>query len=164
MKKYLYKAVAFSGPSNSGKTTLIEKIAKILIPQYKVLIIKHDPKDKAIFDIEGKDSYKFFQTGADTVVLSPTRTTIFSHQKSEISDIIKIMDFDYLLIEGLKEIDLPRISIFRNKILDEYIPYSKAIAIEQTVKIPQNLNIDLLDLNNIEEIIDWINKNAKVVK
>ena len=48
----MYKrlAVAFTGPSNSGKTTLIQKVATKLIAQdYKVVIIKNDPKDKAKF-------------------------------------------------------------------------------------------------------------------
>ncbi|MCH3853348.1 molybdopterin-guanine dinucleotide biosynthesis protein MobB, partial [Campylobacter jejuni] len=41
MKKSI---IAFSGPSNSGKTTLITKIANEFIKQnLKVLIIKHDP-------------------------------------------------------------------------------------------------------------------------
>ena len=31
MSKFKKLAVAFTGPSNSGKTTIIEKIAKILI-------------------------------------------------------------------------------------------------------------------------------------
>ena len=52
--------VAFSGPSNSGKTTAIVKVASILQDSdFKVCIIKHDPKDKAMFDREGKDSFKF---------------------------------------------------------------------------------------------------------
>ena len=51
--------VAFSGPSNSGKTTAIVKVASILQDQsFKVCIVKHDPKDKAMFDREGKDSFK----------------------------------------------------------------------------------------------------------
>ncbi|EAK2741674.1 molybdopterin-guanine dinucleotide biosynthesis protein MobB, partial [Campylobacter jejuni] len=38
--------IAFSGPSNSGKTTLITKIADNFLQQnLKVLIIKHDPAD-----------------------------------------------------------------------------------------------------------------------
>ena len=162
--KYLNKAVAFSGPSNSGKTTLIEKLSKILSPNYKVLIIKHDPKDKAKFDVEGKDSHKFFTSGADTVVLSPTRTTFFSHQKREVSDIVEMFEFDYLLVEGLKEIDLPRISIFRHEIIKDYLPYSDAIAIDNTIKITSDLKLDVLDLNNTKQILEWINKNAKVVK
>ena len=51
MKKRL--AVAFTGPSNSGKTTLIVKVAAKLMHEHgkEVAIIKNDPKDKARFDI-----------------------------------------------------------------------------------------------------------------
>ncbi len=162
--KYLSKAVAFSGPSNSGKTTLIEKLSNILSKDNKVVIIKHDPKDKAKFDVDGKDSHKFFESGADTVVLSPTRTTYFSHQRREVEEIIEALNFDYLLVEGLKEIKLPRISIFRNEINKSYLPYSNAIAIDDSVKAPSDLKLDVLDLNNTNQILEWINKNAKVVK
>jgi len=164
MKKYLNKAVAFSGPSNSGKTTLIEKLAKVLVKDYKVLVIKHDPKDKAKFDTVGKDSYKFFQTGADTVVLSSTRTTYFSHQPSQVEEIIKTYDFDYLLVEGLKEIQLPRISVFRGKIEESYLPYSDALACDDTVKNKDLTNLDILDLNNTQQILEWVKSHAKVTK
>jgi len=52
-------AVAFTGPSGSGKTTLVEKVAKVLIEKQKVAIIKNDPKDKAVFDVEGKTGISF---------------------------------------------------------------------------------------------------------
>ena len=163
-----YKAVAFTGPSNSGKTTIIEKIAKVLVKDYKVVIVKNDPKDKASFDTKGKDSHKFFSTGADTIVVSPTRTTYFSHQSSEVEDMIKLAgDFDYLLVEGLKELPLPRIAIFREKIDIDYYDYSNAIATDDTIvtndyDIPKSL--DILDLNNTNMIISWIEENAKVLK
>ena len=75
-------AIAFSGPSNSGKTTLILKVGKKFIKDgLKVAIVKHDPGDKAKFDVEGKDSFKFSQIGADVVVASPTRTTYSSAKR-----------------------------------------------------------------------------------
>lgn len=76
-------AIAFSGPSNSGKTTLIVKVAQILKQKYKLAIVKHDPSDKAVFDKEGKDSWKFSQTGAEVVVASPTRTTLLTTTKRD---------------------------------------------------------------------------------
>jgi len=156
-------AVAFTGPSNSGKTTTIEKIAKKLINEYKLLIVKNDPKDKAKFDIEGKDSYKFFQTGAEVVITSPTRTTYFSHRRKEIDDIIKMVeDFDIMLVEGLKTLPLPRIAIFRENIHKEYFDYIDAVAVDEKINkdlIPKN--IDILDLNDIDKIIDWIFKKGK---
>ncbi len=160
-------AVAFTGPSNSGKTTLIEKVARTLIGDYKIAIVKNDPKDKAVFDVEGKDSWKFFQTGAEVVVTSPTRTTYFSHRHKSIEEIIRIVDdFDYLLVEGLKTLPLPRIAVFRNEIDESYFPYSEAIAVDESVdtadyEIPKE--IDILDLNDTAQVVDWIKKHAKGV-
>lgn len=160
-------AVAFTGPSNSGKTTVIEKISNALMPTHKVAIIKNDPKDKASFDVEGKDSYKFSQTKAEVVVVSPTRTTYFSQRQKELDEVIKmISDFDILLVEGLKTLPLPRIAVFRNEIKLDYIDFSEAIAVDDSVdtndySLPAALTI--LDLNNTQSIIDWIEKNAKEV-
>ncbi|MBE0498941.1 MAG: molybdopterin-guanine dinucleotide biosynthesis protein B [Campylobacterales bacterium] len=161
-------AVAFTGPSNSGKTTLITKIAAALIKSgNKVCIIKNDPKDKAVFDVEGKDSYLFSQTGADVVVTSPDRTTYFSQAHKELGEIISLFgDFDFLLVEGLKTLPLPRISIFRNTVDEEYFSCMDALAIDDSIAL-NNSNVpddvDVLDLNNTEEVIGWILKNAKEV-
>jgi len=158
-------AVAFTGPSNSGKTTLVEKIAKILIKERKVAIIKNDPKDKAQFDVEGKDSHKFSQTGAEVVITSPTRTTYFSQREKTLDDIVAMInDFDILLVEGLKTLPLPRIAVFRNKIDESYFACSEAIAVDDTIDITTYTipeGIDILDLNNNTQIIEWINTHAK---
>jgi len=162
-------AVAFTGPSNSGKTTLILKVARKLIHEHgkEVAIIKHDPKDKARFDVEGKDSYKFSDTGAEVIVTSPTRTTYFSHRKKELDEMVRLFDtFDILLVEGLKNLPLPRISVFRESLDKDYFPYMDALAIDDSVhvnnyKMPEG--IEILDINNSDEVITWILNNAKEV-
>ncbi|PSM51812.1 molybdenum cofactor guanylyltransferase protein B [Campylobacter blaseri] len=156
-------AVAFSGPSNTGKTTLIVKVAKYFLDKgLKVVVLKHDPADKAKFDVEGKDSYKFSEIGADVVVSSPTRTTYFNKQNKSIDEIIAMLgDFDLLIVEGLKTLPLPRMSLFRGKIDDSYLKYSKAIAtdgLECSVDIPN------YDINDVEGICNWVIKNAKNIK
>ena len=164
MKRF---AVAFTGSSGSGKTTLIEKISKQLIKTREVAIIKNDPKDKATFDIDGKDSHKFSKTGAEVVVTSPTRTTYFSKREKSLDEIIDMFNhFDILLVEGLKTLPLPRVAIFRNKIDKSYLDCSEAIAIDETINIKEyNIpkNIKILNLNSIDDIIEWIDKNAKEV-
>ena len=168
MKKRL--AVAFTGPSNSGKTTLILKVARKLINEYKkeVAIIKHDPKDKARFDVEGKDSYKFSDTGAEVIVTSPNRTTYFSQKNKDLDEMMQLFgEFDILLVEGLKNLPLPRISIFRNSLDSDYFPFMNALAIDESIDLDDYkqlpLDVDILDLNNPEMIISWIFKNAKEV-
>jgi molybdopterin-guanine dinucleotide biosynthesis protein B len=165
-KAFKQLAVAFSGPSNSGKTTLVVKVANILQQQgYKVAIIKHDPKDKAQFDKEGKDSHKFFQTGANVVVVSPLRTTFFKQTSSSVQELVAMTTpFDFLLVEGLKTLPLPRISVFRNTLDESYFEVSNAIACDNTIDttlIPNH--IACLDLNNPEAVINWIQTNAKRV-
>ncbi|HIP56039.1 MAG TPA: molybdopterin-guanine dinucleotide biosynthesis protein B [Arcobacter sp.] len=166
MKTYKRLAVAFTGPSNSGKTTLIIKISNILQDNgHKVCIVKHDPKDKAIFDKEGKDSFKFSQTGADVAVVSPNKTTYFKKETSSIDELIEIFkDFDFLLVEGLKTLPLPRICISRNKLDVNYFDVSDTLAIDDSIDkdtIPEDMNV--LDLNNPEQIVQWIEKNSKKV-
>ena len=162
-------AVAFTGPSNSGKTTLILKVARKLINEYnkEVAIIKHDPSDKARFDVEGKDSYKFSDTGAEVIVTSPRRTTYFSKRNKDLDEMIRLFDkFDILLVEGLKNLPLPRISIFRENLDEDYFPYMNALAIDESIKVNEYdipKNVDILNLNDPQEVISWILNNAKEV-
>ncbi len=152
--------IAFSGPSNSGKTTLILKVAKrFLESNLKVAIIKHDPSDKAKFDVEGKDSYKFSSLGVDVVVTSPTRTTYFNKSQKDLNDIIKMIDnFDILIVEGLKTLPLPRISIFRDSIEESYLKFSNAIA---TNNLKYSGELRHFDINDDLNISKWILENAK---
>ena len=166
MNKYKRLAVAFTGPSNSGKTTLIINLSTILQEQgFKVAIVKHDPADKGVFDKVGKDSWKFSQTGANVVVTSPIRTTMFKQESSSMNEIVSMLgDFDYLLVEGLKTLPLPRICVTRNCINNDYFEVSDTLAIDNTINkndIPSNMQT--LDLNNQDEILQWIEKNSKKV-
>lgn len=157
---------------------------------FKVAIAKHDPGDKAKFDYEGKDSYIYNNLGASVAVVSPNRTTIFlksglfggndrvgslNHSsKSEKfepnlddsfdEDLATLVghfgEFDYLIIEGLKSLKLPRITIFRDEIIDDFIPFSNAFA---TNVDEFKTNMDKFSLDDTANIIKWIDKNAKRV-
>ncbi len=159
------RVVAFTGPSNSGKTTLISKLIDQLKDTMSISAIKHDPKDKARFDVEGKDSKIFFDSGAEVAVLSEQRTTIFSHKKSSIIQIAGFMGpCDMLFVEGLKDLPFVRIGIFRGSIDESYLKCVDAIAVDDSVDISSiklDSEIDILDLNNTTAIAEWIDKNAK---
>ena len=157
------KIVAFSGPSNSGKTTLIVKLVELLKASFKITVIKHDPKDKAVFDTKGKDSAKFFDSGANVIVTSPKRTTYFSNEQSSMKKLLDIAEgSDLVFIEGLKHIQAPRIGVFRDSIQESYLPFLDAVAIKDIPKDEykklNDFNLEILNLDDIDEIIAFIDK------
>lgn len=100
--------ISIVGIHNSGKTTFIEKVIKILSDKgYQIGAIKHDPKGKAITDTPGKDSYRMFHAGAKQVILaSPEKITSYIKEKDyDPSDIIEkymVESLDLIIIEGFK--------------------------------------------------------------
>ena len=157
------KIVAFTGPSNSGKTTLIVKIIEILQSTYTLTVIKNDPSNKAVFDTPGKDSYKFYNSGADVLVLSPEKIAYFSKKKRDFNELIKMCNSDFVFVEGLKYLDLPRIGVFRDNFDDKYLPYMQCAAISNIEKNIFPEDIATFDLNKTDDIIAWIFKNAKEI-
>lgn len=161
------RAVAFTGNSNSGKTTLIEKLTLLLkndAPNKQVAIIKHDPKNKAKLDTPGKDSARFFESGADVAILGSTQTTLRFHTALTLESLtMQFQNYDYVFVEGLKELQLPRICVCRNTFDTRFLPFIQVIATDYSIKkallVPYKLEI--LDLNNTLEILQWINTNIK---
>jgi len=103
-----------SGPSRSGKTTLIERmIPKILERGVRVGTIKH-AHEGCTLDHPGKDSWRHQRAGANPVaVITPNQTVLFVGTKYEfpLSQTIRQMapSVDLILIEGYKELDGARI-------------------------------------------------------
>lgn len=158
------KIIAFTGPSGSGKTTLIIKIIEVLKSTHNITVIKNDPSNKAVFDTPGKDSHKFYESGANVLVASPQKVSCFSHQRDKFDDLLKMCtNSDFVFVEGLKYLDLPRLAIFRDKLEKSYLPYIGAAAVLNVDKNEFPEDIEVLDLDNIDEIVAWIYKNAKEV-
>ncbi len=113
--------VAIVGKSNSGKTTLIEKLLPELIRRgYRVATIKHHNHALEI-DTPGKDSWRHKQAGARTAFISTPRALGMVHSVDndmtpvEIRDRF-INDADLVLAEGFKLLDTPKIEVFRSAV------------------------------------------------
>ncbi|MDP3013244.1 MAG: molybdopterin-guanine dinucleotide biosynthesis protein B [Candidatus Subteraquimicrobiales bacterium] len=113
--------VCIIGKSNSGKTTFIEKLIPELKKRgYRVGTIKHSVHGFDI-DLEGKDSWRHTQAGADIVVLSsPEALAMVCHTGKEVSlDGIAeeyLKDVDVIIAEGFKKEDKPKIEVYRSSI------------------------------------------------
>lgn len=141
---------------------MICKIAEKFIKNgFKVCVVKHDPKDKAVFDNPNKDSSKFYSTGADVIVTSPTRTTFFSRQNSDLKELLNLAkNADIFIIEGLKNFELPRISLFCDNFDKNYENFSDAIA---TNGFKPDCKLPCFHRDDIEGIYKWILENAKKI-
>jgi molybdopterin-guanine dinucleotide biosynthesis protein B len=82
-----------------------------------------------------------------------------------MDEIIDMFDtFDFLLVEGLKTLPLPRICVMRNNIEHSYFNMSDTIATNNTLdktKLPKGIKI--LDLDDVDSIVKWIKQNGKKI-
>lgn len=103
---YLYHPYEFffCGFSNSGKTTLLSKVVEKLSPDYDIGCVKHC-SHSFDFDKEGKDSWKFTNAGAQTVLLNaPGRWATHNHTELDKFERGQILNgLDFVLAEGAKE-------------------------------------------------------------
>lgn len=100
------------GWSGSGKTTLIEQIAPgLLADGLKVAIVKHNAHGLEV-DKPGKDSDRFFNTGANVLAHGPGQTLLRAHHTgAELAELLAPLadKYDLVLVEGHKHCDIPRV-------------------------------------------------------
>jgi molybdopterin-guanine dinucleotide biosynthesis protein B len=116
----LIPIISIVGKSDSGKTTLIEKLVPELTRRgHRIATIKHDVHGFEV-DQEGKDSWRHKQAGAHTVVISsPNKVALIRDVEKDLSlDEIRerlIQDVDLILSEGYKKDVQPKIEVFRKE-------------------------------------------------
>jgi len=118
--------VSIVGRSDTGKTTLLEKLIKELTEKgYRVGTIKHDVHGFEI-DHKGKDSYRHKHAGASlSIISSPQKMAMVRDMDQElnIDDIASrfIHGVDIILTEGYKCNTKPKIEVFRSAVYDDLL-------------------------------------------
>ena len=112
--------ISITGKQNAGKTTLI----RTLIPELKerghrVGTLKYNIKEFKI-DHEGKDTYKYYHSGADSIALTSQDEIAIIKRVTDppgISEIIAkyLNDVNIVFVEGYKGDDYPSIKIVESK-------------------------------------------------
>ncbi len=155
--------ISVVGKSDSGKTTLIEKV----LPEfnrrgYRVATVKHDVHGFEV-DREGKDSWRHKQAGAYTVVISsPEKIALIRDVEKDLTlEEIReklIQDVDLILSEGYKKDVQPKIEIFRKEKHQELL-CTKA---DNLVAVVSNKSFDIgvpvFGLEDVKGLADFIEK------
>ncbi len=152
------------GKSDSGKTTLIEKLLKELKARgYRVATIKHDVHG---FDLDqpGKDTWRHAQAGAGTVVISsPQKIAMIKRVEQELSldQVIQyITDVDLIITEGYKRADKPKLEVFQSSRYQELLTTTDeglfAVASDVPLIGVRDPGVPVFDWNDAAGICDLI--------
>jgi len=155
--------ISIAGKSNSGKTTLLEKLIFELNSRgYKIGAVKHT-HDGFDFDKKGKDSWRHKKAGAvATLVITDTKIALVKDDTSSYIEKMKIFlgDTDLILAEGFKKQPLAKIEIFRTggdhkepMCLDD----PNLIAFVTDAKYQPD--VPVFGLNDVHKIASFIEKN-----
>lgn len=108
------------GRSNSGKTTLIERLIPILAREgFRVATIKHHHWGDFEADVSGKDSWRHARAGSVATALAGTRQLAIFFQVSSrppVEDIVRQLALarpDIVVTEGYKEGPFPKVEVVR---------------------------------------------------
>lgn len=154
--------VSIVGKSDSGKTTLLEKLIPELKKKgYKVATVKHDVHGFDI-DKEGKDTWKHAKAGADAVIISSPSKLAMIKQVDEEYSLDKIgaviKDVDIILTEGYKKANKPKVEVFRSGVHKELLctKDDNLIAIASDKKF--NNGVPCFDINDAKGLADLLEK------
>lgn len=156
--------------SNTGKTTLINKlIIELRQRNIRVSVIKHAHHH---FDIDhpGKDSYEIREAGAvQTLVASGKRWALITEMQrtpnpqdeADLESLIALINPEYadmILVEGFKNAHIPKIEVHRPAL---GMPLacqndSDFIAVASDAPLATETQLPLLNLNNTQQIADFI--------
>jgi molybdopterin-guanine dinucleotide biosynthesis protein B len=162
------RAIGFIGYSNSGKTTLIEK----LIPRFRAqgLTVSAIKNAHHGFDMDrpGKDSHRYRVAGAGQVLISTTeRWALLTETPSRhatLEDLLaQLAPCDLVIVEGFKsEGRIPRIEVRRASVGDPPIyphdPNVIAVAADFALECP----LPVLDLNDADRIAAFITQRLSL--
>ena len=167
--------VCFAGYSGSGKTTLIERLIPLLREQgLRASVIKHTHH---CFDIDtpGKDTWRHREAGALEVLAASDMRTVLMRENDQprepnVHQLIGQLDasVDWVLVEGFKYSDLPKLEIWRDECLrgdhhDQSALYLQSAGVQAVVT---NLNLvtqlPLLPIDDPQAVLRWLLARADV--
>jgi len=157
------KVIGITGYKNTGKTTLVERLVRLLTSRgYRIATIKHAHH---AFDIdhEGRDSYRHRAAGAREVVvvsrhLWATMRTLGGESEPTLEEVVAgIGPADLIVVEGYKRDSFPKIEV-----RDPALPHppldnadGSVIAIASAGP-PEGEGLPVFPRDDIEAIADFV--------
>lgn len=160
--------LGFAAWSGTGKTTLLEAMLPKLVERgIRVAVIKHAHHNFDI-DKEGKDSYRLRKAGANQMLISSryrrALVTETPEEEASLPQLIAQLDqtqLDLILVEGFKKFDFPKIELHREEIGKPWLHPEDSNIIAVAANIPAETELPQLDINNLDQLTDFVVQFAK---
>jgi molybdopterin-guanine dinucleotide biosynthesis protein B len=116
------RLISIVGKKNSGKTTLLVAVVRELVRRkHRVMTIKHGTHPFEI-DQQGRDTWRHMHEGGAlaTVMETPDLRVLLAKPQApmgprELAQQL-LADAEFVIVEGFKESDLPKIEVFRKAV------------------------------------------------
>jgi molybdopterin-guanine dinucleotide biosynthesis protein B len=154
--------ICIVGRSQSGKTTLIEKLIPVLKHKgYRIGTIKHSHH---IFDFDksGKDSWRHKDAGADAVIIaSPGKIAMVKNdQQGTLESLLDYFgDLDLVITEGYKGAHQPKIEVVRAARHDDALLRDDRHLVAVVTDADLDIKLPVFGLEDIDELADFIEAN-----
>jgi molybdopterin-guanine dinucleotide biosynthesis protein B len=154
--------ICIAGRSQTGKTTLIEKLIPVLKERgYRIGTIKHSHH---IFEMDktGKDSWRHKDAGAETVIIaSPGKIAMVkSDHEGTLDSLVNFFsDMDLVITEGYKGEKRPKIEVVRSARKNEALLVDDPDLIAVATDVPMEMKVPVFGLEEIDQLADFIEKN-----
>ncbi len=155
--------ISIAGKQNAGKTTLLKDlIPKLKEHGHRVGTLKYNIR-KFDIDHEGKDTYKYSNSGADSVAISTQSEFVVMKKTANPLTLHEIIeahfnDVDVVLVEGYREDDYPRIRITDSQDTNTVKTDSEDELLLVNVKTENRC----FSIDNINRAMDFIEKSLKI--
>lgn len=168
------KVIGFAGYSGAGKTTLVEALVALMTQSgLSVSVVKHAHHHFDV-DREGKDSWRHRKAGAYEVLLASDQRFALMREYPQpmefsLPQLLAQLDptVDWVLIEGFKHGELPKIEVWRHQ--QDRLDKGKslqplyaqdalvlAVATDAAADLPLPPRQPVLDLNQPAQVLQWL--------
>jgi molybdopterin-guanine dinucleotide biosynthesis adapter protein len=151
--------ICIVGRSQSGKTTLIEKLIPVLKKRgYRIGTVKHTHH---VFDFDktGKDSWRHKDAGADTVVIaSPGKIALVKNDHHGTLDglVGYFDDLDLVITEGFKRENKPKIEVVRAARHTKPLLQEDHQLVAVVTDVEMHPGVPVFGLEEVEKLADFI--------
>lgn len=158
------RVFAISGYSGSGKTTLTEVLIKEMVEEGLSVATMKSSKHEAGPE-EGSDTWRHIQAGASMTLFqkaSNDQTNI--RERIGKQNLEKLAGHDFLIIEGMKSIDIPRFWCIGDSDFNlDDIPAGTQAIVTWSVRPDLITDIPILTQDDVKHLVEIVKTKSELI-